>query len=165
VTLELASLPLAWFAGIVSVLSPCVWPLVPVVMSSAATGGRAGPYFLAMGLATAFGVAGTFLTLLLLNLGLDPELFRYVAASLLIAVAIPLLVQQAGDWLTLRLSALKPSAGAPWIICSTVSRANAQMMASSWASAMWSRGAPSPRSPMATGCRFLRAVTNSPAPW
>jgi cytochrome c-type biogenesis protein len=41
VTLELASLLLAWIAGVVSVLSPCVWPLVPVVVSSAATGGHA----------------------------------------------------------------------------------------------------------------------------
>lgn len=105
-SLQLASLPLAWLAGVVSVLSPCVWPLVPVVVSSAATGGRSGPYFLAMGLATAFGVAGTFLTLLLLTLGLDPELFRYIAAGLLIAVSVPLLLERVGDWLTLRLARL-----------------------------------------------------------
>jgi len=43
VTLELAAVPLALVAGVAGVLSPCVWPLVPVVTSSAATSGRSGP--------------------------------------------------------------------------------------------------------------------------
>jgi hypothetical protein len=30
-SLELSSIPLAWIAGMLSILSPCVWPLVPVV--------------------------------------------------------------------------------------------------------------------------------------
>ena len=37
-SLDAASIPLAGVAGVLSILSPCVWPLVPVVMSSAATG-------------------------------------------------------------------------------------------------------------------------------
>jgi len=102
--LELASVPLAFVAGILGILSPCVWPLVPVVMSSAASSGRSGPAFLALGLSTAFAVSGTFLTLLLLNLGLNPDGFRYVAAGLLVLVALPLLVKPLGDWTVLQLS-------------------------------------------------------------
>lgn len=45
-TLELTAIPLALVAGVAGVLSPCVWPLVPVVTSSAATTGRSGPYWL-----------------------------------------------------------------------------------------------------------------------
>jgi hypothetical protein len=78
VSLELAAVPLALVAGVAGILSPCVWPLVPVVTSSAATSGRSGPVYLSMGLALSFAVAGTFLTLLLVSTGLDPELFRYV---------------------------------------------------------------------------------------
>ncbi|HUP46643.1 MAG TPA: cytochrome c biogenesis CcdA family protein [Thermoanaerobaculia bacterium] len=98
------SIALALLAGILSILSPCVWPLVPVVMSSSATAGRSGPWKLAAGLSVAFALAGTVLTLLLMNLGLDTEALRYVAAVLLIAVAVVLLVPAAGLWLTLRLS-------------------------------------------------------------
>jgi hypothetical protein len=54
--LELASIPLALVAGVFGVLSPCVWPLVPVVTSSAATTGRSGPLFLALGLSLSFAV-------------------------------------------------------------------------------------------------------------
>lgn len=103
-TLELTAIPLAFLSGVLGVLSPCVWPLVPVVTSSAATGGRSGPYFLAGGLSLSFAVAGTLITWLLVSTGLDPELFRYFAAAMLIIVALILLVRQLGDWLTLKLS-------------------------------------------------------------
>jgi len=104
VTLELAAVPLALVAGVAGVLSPCVWPLVPVVTSSAATSGRSGPIYLSLGLALSFAVAGTFLTLLLVSTGLDPEMFRYLAAVLLMAVALVLLVGRLNDWVVLRLS-------------------------------------------------------------
>jgi cytochrome c-type biogenesis protein len=103
-TLELASVPLAFIAGILSILSPCVWPLVPIVMSSAAAAGRSGPLFLALGLSTAFAVSGTVLTLALLNVGLNPDGFRYVAAAMLLLVAAVLLVKPFGDWVVLGLS-------------------------------------------------------------
>ncbi|MDP1950606.1 MAG: cytochrome c biogenesis protein CcdA [Nitrosomonas sp.] len=104
--IELASVPLAFLAGIIGVLSPCVWPLVPVIMLSAANSGHFGPVFLALGLATAFAVAGTFLTLLLLNLGLNPDVFRPVAAVLLILIAFLLISKQLGEWASNQLSLL-----------------------------------------------------------
>lgn len=105
-TLELASIPLAAMAGALSILSPCVWPLVPVVMTSAASSGRKGVLFLALGLSTSFAVAGTLLSFALISLGLDPELFRYVAAVLLVLVGLVLVIKPLNQWLTYRLSLL-----------------------------------------------------------
>jgi cytochrome c biogenesis protein CcdA len=99
VTLEWSAVPLAVLAGVLSVLSPCVWPLVPIVMGSAADAGRAGPPALAAGLSIAFALAGTVLSYALISLDLDPELFRFVAAGLLVLVAVPLLVPRAAQWL------------------------------------------------------------------
>jgi cytochrome c-type biogenesis protein len=103
-TLELSAVPLALLAGVLGVLSPCVWPLVPVVTSSAATSGRSGPFYLAAGLSVSFAAAGTVLTLLLVSTGLDPELFRYVAATLLIGIALIILSPRWSEAVTLRLS-------------------------------------------------------------
>jgi cytochrome c-type biogenesis protein len=108
--LDLASVPLAGFAGMLSILSPCVWPLVPVIMSSAAANGRFGPWYLALGLSTAFAVAGTLLVLLLVTLGLDPELFRYVAAAMLVGVAATLLVDRVGNGVSDALSRITGAA-------------------------------------------------------
>jgi cytochrome c biogenesis protein CcdA len=110
-TLELAAVPLALMAGVFGVLSPCVWPLVPVVTSSAAVSGRSGPFFLAAGLSVSFALAGTVLSWLLVSTGLDPELFRYMAAGLLVAVAGVLLVPALGDRITLWLSSLAAGRG------------------------------------------------------
>lgn len=62
--------------------------------------------YLALGLALSFAAAGTVLTLLLVSTGLDPELFRWFAAALLVVVGLFLLVRPLSDWLTLRLSTL-----------------------------------------------------------
>ena len=104
--MDFTSIPLAFVAGILSVLSPCVWPLVPVVMASAQTAGRFGPWALAIGLALSFTALGTVVSFLLLNAGLSPLFFRNGAAILLILVAIPLIVTAAGEWLSARLSRL-----------------------------------------------------------
>jgi len=117
-TLDLAAIPLALMAGVFGVLSPCVWPLVPVVTSSAAAGGRSGPVYLAAGLSLSFALAGTVLTWVLVSTGLDPEFFRYLAAGLLVFLAAVLLLPRLGDGVTLRLSFLTsrfsptPGAGA-----------------------------------------------------
>ncbi len=95
--LEVTAIPLALLAGVVGVLSPCVWPLVPVVMSSAAVSGRSGPIWLAGGMSLSFAVAGTVLTFVLVQAGLDPELFRYVAAVILIGAAGIILVPYLND--------------------------------------------------------------------
>ncbi len=105
-SLDLTSVPLAFLAGILGVMSPCVWPLVPVVMSSAATSGRSGPWFLALGLAASFALAGTLLSFIMLNLGLHPDVLRYTAAVLLLVVALVLLVKPLEAWISLRLSLL-----------------------------------------------------------
>jgi cytochrome c-type biogenesis protein len=106
VTLDLASIPLAGAAGALSILSPCVWPLVPAVMSAAATGGRLGPWYLGLGLAVSFAFAGTVLSFLLLSLALDPQVLRPLAAGLLVVIAVVLIVPSAAQWLTGALSRL-----------------------------------------------------------
>jgi len=93
-SVELASIPIAALAGVLGVLSPCVWPLVPVVVSTAmGEGGVRGASFLAAGLSTAFAVAGTVVSFVLVETGLDPELVRRMAGALLILVAALLLFE------------------------------------------------------------------------
>ena len=103
-SLEITALPLAFLAGMLGILSPCVWPLVPVVMG-AASASRFGALALAAGLSMSFALAGTLISFMLVSLQLDPELFRYFSASLLLLVALVLLVPPLADWLAARLSA------------------------------------------------------------
>ncbi len=78
---------LAFLAGIVSLLSPCVLPLVPIVLGTAASQHRAGPAALAAGLALSFTAIGLFVATIGFSIGLDTDKFRTIAALLLIGFA------------------------------------------------------------------------------
>jgi cytochrome c-type biogenesis protein len=82
---------LGYLAGILSTLSPCVLPLVPIVLASALTAHRFGPLALAAGLMLSFTGVGLFIATIGVSLGLDADLFRTAAALLLVATGILLL--------------------------------------------------------------------------
>jgi len=105
-SLEFASVTIALVAGVLSVLSPCVWPLVPIVMTSASGQSRLGPIYLALGLSLSFAIAGAFLSFILLNLGLNPDAFRSVAAVLMVLVGLILVVKPLADWINQQMSML-----------------------------------------------------------
>ncbi|GJE56361.1 MULTISPECIES: cytochrome c biogenesis CcdA family protein [Methylobacterium] len=83
---------LAFLAGILSVLSPCVLPLLPLVLGAAASEHRYGPAALAGGLAISFVAIGLFVATIGFSLGLDTGLFRTVAAILLVGVGLVLML-------------------------------------------------------------------------
>ena len=82
-----ATLGLALLAGVLSVLSPCVLPLLPIVLGTAASQHRLGPAALAAGLALSFTAIGLFVATIGFAAGLDTGVFRTVSAVLLIAGA------------------------------------------------------------------------------
>lgn len=82
----MSGIGLALIAGLLSTLSPCVLPLVPIVIGTALGEHRFGPFALAAGLALSFVVVGLFVATVGFAVGLDQELFRSVAAVLLILV-------------------------------------------------------------------------------
>jgi cytochrome c-type biogenesis protein len=90
--MELFSIPLALIAGLFSILSPCVLPLVPIVLGAAVSEHRYGPAALAGGLALSFTAIGMFVATVGYAVGLDGEVFRNVAAVLLVAVGTVLVV-------------------------------------------------------------------------
>lgn len=84
----MTTIALAFLAGALSILAPCVLPLLPIVLSSAASEHRWGPAALAGGLALSFTAIGLFVATLGFALGLDAELFRKAGAILLIAFGL-----------------------------------------------------------------------------
>lgn len=88
----MVTLGLALIAGILSTLSPCTIPLLPIVLGAALTEHRFGPVALAAGLALSFVIIGLFVATIGFSIGLDADVFRVVAAVLLLAIGVVLLV-------------------------------------------------------------------------
>jgi len=88
----MAGVGLAFLAGVLSTLSPCVLPLLPIVLGTAVSAHRAGPVALAAGLALSFVIVGLFVATIGFSIGLDAGAFRVIAAIFLIAIGLVLLV-------------------------------------------------------------------------
>lgn len=83
---------LAFLAGSLSILSPCVLPLVPIVLGTAASAHRLGPLALATGLAISFTALGLFVATIGFAIGLDADWFRKLGGFVLVAFGAVLLV-------------------------------------------------------------------------
>jgi cytochrome c biogenesis protein CcdA len=86
------TLALAFAAGILSILSPCVLPLVPIVLGAAVTVHPLGAVALAGGLALSFTGLGLLLALAGFGLGIDAGMFRLAAAAIMVALGAILVV-------------------------------------------------------------------------
>jgi cytochrome c biogenesis protein CcdA len=84
----------ALLAGVLSTLSPCVLPLLPIVLGAAVGEHRLGPAALAAGLAVSFVTVGLFIATIGFAIGLDAGIFRTVAAILLILIGAVLIMPQ-----------------------------------------------------------------------
>jgi cytochrome c biogenesis protein CcdA/thiol-disulfide isomerase/thioredoxin len=88
----------ALVAGVATFLSPCVLPIVPVVLATSTTGGRRRPFGIAIGLAVAF-VAFTLAASRILDaLGLPQDLLHTIAVILLAFVGLMLLAPFLAEW-------------------------------------------------------------------
>jgi len=88
---ELGTYGLSFIAGILSTLSPCVLPLVPILIGSAVIAHRLGPFVLAAGLALSFTVVGVLIASVGAAIGLDQEVLRNIGAMLLLVFGVVLL--------------------------------------------------------------------------
>ena len=90
--MTLASLGLAFIAGLLSTLSPCVLPLLPIVLGTAVAAHRLGAIALGAGLCTSFVVIGIFIATLGFSIGLDDGWFRRAGALVMTGVGLVLLL-------------------------------------------------------------------------
>jgi cytochrome c biogenesis protein CcdA/thiol-disulfide isomerase/thioredoxin len=99
----------ALIAGAATAVSPCVLPVLPVVLSAGVTGGRRRPLGVATGLAVSFTFATVALVYVISALGLPNGLLRTFSVVVLIAFGISLLVPSLGDRVEAYLSRIAPS--------------------------------------------------------
>jgi cytochrome c-type biogenesis protein len=87
----LGSLGLAFAAGVVTVTSPCVLPILPAILGMTATQSRGRGLLIALGLATGFTVLGASISLFGSLLGLDSGTVRIAAGIMLIVFGVLML--------------------------------------------------------------------------
>jgi len=86
----------AFVAGIVTALSPCVLPVLPIVFAGGASGGPRRPYAIVAGLVWSFTLFTLVATALLSALGLPDDLLRNIAIGTVMLVGLSLLWPRLG---------------------------------------------------------------------
>lgn len=79
----LGSYGFGFLAGLLSTLSPCVLPIIPILLGSATNAHPRAPWALAGGLALSYAVIGTGLAWAGSALDLDTSIFRNIGAAIL----------------------------------------------------------------------------------
>src|SRR5581483_6295076 len=87
-------IPLGLLGGVITAVSPCVLPVLPVLLAGGASGRK--PLRIIAGLIASFTVFTLFATWLLDELGLPDDLLRNLAIAFLFVLAVVLLVPQLG---------------------------------------------------------------------
>jgi len=92
-------LGVAFVAGIVTAVSPCVLPVLPIVLASGATGGPRRPFAVVAGLVVSFTVFTLTAAALLSALGLPDDLLRNIAIAVVVVVGLSLVWPRLGELL------------------------------------------------------------------
>ncbi len=107
----MTTLALSFLAGLLTILSPCVLPLAPIIVAASRAQGFAGPVALAAGLALTFGLVGGALAAAGIEAG-DSQVLRAISAILLALAGAALLLPSLQARLEHALAPLARGAGA-----------------------------------------------------
>lgn len=86
---------LAYAAGLLTLINPCVLPVLPVVLAGALQADRSGPLVLALGMSLSFVVLGVVVTAFGYSIGLTPERVAQAGALLMLAFGLIMLIPAA----------------------------------------------------------------------
>ena len=82
----------AYGAGLLTLINPCVLPILPIVLATSLQTSRHGPLAIAAGMSLSFVALGMLVTVLGRSLGLTPETISDAGAVLMIGFGLVLLV-------------------------------------------------------------------------
>lgn len=88
---------LAFLAGVLTTLNPCVLPMLPLIVTGAFAQSRKGPLILACGLILSFTLIGVFVAAFGHSIGLNNAVIRLIAAVFLLISGLLLTNQFAQD--------------------------------------------------------------------
>jgi cytochrome c biogenesis protein CcdA len=82
----------AYLAGLLTLINPCVLPVLPIVLVSALNANRFGPIALAAGMSVSFVTFGVLVTAFGASIGLTQDTFAHIGAVMMVLFGVVLLV-------------------------------------------------------------------------
>lgn len=73
----------AFLSGLVTILAPCIWPLLPIILSASTTGGHKKPLGITLGIMLSFSVFTLSISYLVMLFHFDPDILRFFAVIII----------------------------------------------------------------------------------
>lgn len=89
----------AFLSGVVTIFAPCIWPILPVILSAGVSGGDRKPFGVVAGLMVSFTFFTLTLSYLLKILPIDPDALRFFAVVVISLLGLFLAVPILGRYL------------------------------------------------------------------
>ncbi len=88
---------LGYLAGLLTLINPCVLPVLPIILATALQAGRSGPVVLAAGMSLSFVVVGMTIAVFGRSLGIDDQSIAQAGAFVMVVFGVVLLVPQLSE--------------------------------------------------------------------
>jgi cytochrome c biogenesis protein CcdA/thiol-disulfide isomerase/thioredoxin len=82
----------SFLAGLVTIMAPCIWPILPIVLSASSGGGKQRSLGVTLGIMTSFTVFTLFISYLEKSFSINPNVFRMLAVIAIILLGLSMLV-------------------------------------------------------------------------
>lgn len=88
----------SFLAGVVTVLSPCILPLLPIILASSAATGKRQPYGVVIGFIVSFTFFTLFLTTIVKATGVSADLIRTISVVIILLFGLVLVIPKLNIW-------------------------------------------------------------------
>ena len=108
----------AFISGLVTILAPCIWPLLPIILSATTSGGHKKPLGITLGIITSFALFTLTLSYIVKIIPFDPDILRLFAVVVIgflgLTLVIPKLTLFLEGWVS-RLNNQLPTPGVKYV--------------------------------------------------
>jgi cytochrome c biogenesis protein CcdA/thiol-disulfide isomerase/thioredoxin len=88
----------AFISGLVTIFAPCIWPLLPIILSASTSGGHRKPLGITLGIVLSFAVITLTISYIVKIIPFNPDVLRYFAVVIIgflgLTLVIPALSQR-----------------------------------------------------------------------
>lgn len=96
----------AFVSGLVTIFAPCIWPLLPIILSSTTTGGHRKPLGITLGIMISFGLLTLSISYIVKIIPFDPNFLRYFAVFIITFLGLSLVIPKMTEILEVYVSRL-----------------------------------------------------------
>ena len=82
----------AFLSGLVTIAAPCIWPLLPIVLSASATGGKSKPLGVTLGIISSFAFFTLTISYVVKIIPFDPNVLRLFAVIVISFLGLVLVI-------------------------------------------------------------------------